>query len=237
MGEVYRASDPPLDRDVALKVLPDEVAADPERVRRFEREARAVAALSHPHIRAIYDVANDRGVHFAVMEFLEGQTLRDQLERSRPDWRQALSIATAVADGLEAAHKKGIVHRDVKPANVFLTTDGGVKILDFGLAHLTPTSSTSAHTQLSSTDTSPGTRLRHRDIIETPRFGISGFRVASFIEMGRSTHDRQQVSRRETRGTGDCAIHVASLTRKWAVRGGRVPRSVAASGWSPAGDS
>ena len=136
MGEVYRARDTRLERDVAVKVLPERLAQDAAALSRFQRKARAVAALSHPNIIAIYDVGSDRGTSFVVMELLEGETLGQRLERATLDWRTALSIATAVADGLAAAHAKGIIHRDIKPDNVYLTTSGGVKILDFGLARL-----------------------------------------------------------------------------------------------------
>ena len=134
MGEVYRARDARLGRDVAIKVLPESVAADPESLARFERETRAVAALSHPNILAIHDVGREGGVSFAVLELLEGQTLRQRLADGPLTWRAALEIAAPIAEGLAAAHAKGIVHRDLKPENVFLTSDGRVKILDFGLA-------------------------------------------------------------------------------------------------------
>jgi serine/threonine protein kinase/Flp pilus assembly protein TadD len=136
MGEVYRARDTRLDRDVAIKVLPAQFANDHVALARFQREARAVASLSHPHILAIYDIGNDQGTVYAVMELLEGQTLGRRIKNSRLDWRSALTVAVAVAEGLAAAHAKGIVHRDIKPDNIFLTTDGGVKILDFGLARV-----------------------------------------------------------------------------------------------------
>ncbi len=134
MGEVYKARDLRLDRDVAIKVMADHVAADPRLRQRFETEARAVAALSHPSIRSIHELAVADGIPFAVMELLEGETLRQRLERGPLPWRDALNAAAAVADGLAAAHAKGIVHRDLKPENIFLTTDDAVKILDFGLA-------------------------------------------------------------------------------------------------------
>ena len=134
MGEVYRARDPRLGRAVAIKVLPQHLASDPDALARFEREARAVAALSHPNILAIYDVGSDRGLSYAVMELLEGETLRSRLASGALPWRDAADIAAAVADGLATAHAKGIVHRDLKPENIFLTTDGRTKVLDFGLA-------------------------------------------------------------------------------------------------------
>jgi Tol biopolymer transport system component len=134
MGEVFRARDSKLGRDVALKVLPDRFAGDRRMLARFESEAKAVAALSHPSILALFDVGEEDGVPFAVAELLEGETLRALLLRGPVPVRRALEIAREVAEGLAAAHEKGIVHRDVKPENVFLTKDGHAKILDFGLA-------------------------------------------------------------------------------------------------------
>src|SRR4051812_36732514 len=134
MGEVYRARDARLERDVAIKVMAAHVASDPEMRARFEMEARAVAALSHPSILSIFELAVADGVPFAVMELLEGQSLRTRLQSGRLEWREAVEIAASVADGLAAAHAKGIIHRDLKPENLFLTESGAVKILDFGLA-------------------------------------------------------------------------------------------------------
>src|SRR5262245_27771106 len=136
MGEVYRARDTRLEREGAIKVLPAPFAHDPGRRARFEREAKAVAALSHPNILAIHDCGTEQGVAFAVMELLEGETLRRRLARGAVPWRKAVEIGAAIADGLAAAHAKGIVHRDLKPDNLFLTSDGRVKILDFGLARV-----------------------------------------------------------------------------------------------------
>jgi serine/threonine-protein kinase len=136
MGEVYRARDPRLGRDVAIKVMADQVATDPAMRRRFETEARAVAALSHPSIMAIYELAVVDGSPIAVMELLQGENLRARLKKGSLPWRDAVTIAATVAEGLAAAHSRGIVHRDLKPENIFLTADGGVKILDFGLAVL-----------------------------------------------------------------------------------------------------
>ncbi len=138
MGEVYRAHHLKLGRDVALKVLPPARQPDADRVARFEREARAVAALSHPNILAIHDFGSDDGVHYAVTELLEGQTLRDLVRGGPLSSQKAVAIATQIARGLEAAHARGIVHRDLKPENVFVLNDGQVKILDFGLAKSTP---------------------------------------------------------------------------------------------------
>ena len=134
MGNVYRARDVRLGREVALKVMADHVAADPEMRRRFEIEARAVAGLSHPCIMAIHELAVIGGVSVAVMELLEGETLRARISKGVCPWREAVRIAAGVADGLAAAHARGVIHRDLKPENIFLTTDGAVKILDFGLA-------------------------------------------------------------------------------------------------------
>jgi len=137
MGVVYRARDPRLGRDVAIKVLPGEVAGSPERLQRFEREARAVAALNHPNILTVFDVGMHDGAPYVVTELLEGETLRAFVSRHSPTPRQVLSFAVQAARGLEAAHAKGIIHRDIKPENLFVTTDGRVKVLDFGLAKLT----------------------------------------------------------------------------------------------------
>jgi len=144
MGEVYRARDSRLDRDVAIKILPERLAHDPQALARFEREAKAVAALSHPNILAIYDVGRESGITYAVTELLEGETLRSRLGRGGLGWRKAIEIGIAIADGLSTAHSKSIVHRDLKPENIFLTEDGRVKILDFGLSRSTAISATSA---------------------------------------------------------------------------------------------
>jgi eukaryotic-like serine/threonine-protein kinase len=134
MGEVYRARDPRLARNVAVKVLNESFAADVERLRRFEQEARAVAALNHPNILSIHDLGERDGNHYIVTELLEGATLRDKLRGGRLGARRAIEYAIQLAQGLAAAHERGIVHRDLKPENLFIAQDGRVKILDFGLA-------------------------------------------------------------------------------------------------------
>ena len=137
MGEVYKARDKRLNRDVAIKVLPASFSADADRLQRFAQEARAAAALSHPNILSIFDIGEDGGAPYVVSELLEGETLRDRLRTGPLASRKAIDYAGQVARGLAAAHEKGIVHRDLKPENIFLTNDGRAKILDFGLAKLT----------------------------------------------------------------------------------------------------
>ncbi len=158
MGEVYRARDTRLGREVAVKVLPANRAQDPEALARLEREAQAVAALSHPNILAIHDLGTDQGVFYVVTELLEGETLRNRLASSALPWRKAVEIGAATADGLAGAHLKGVIHRDLKPDNIFITRDGRVKILDFGLARLTPVMSQQDQTSAPTTppQTEPG---------------------------------------------------------------------------------
>jgi serine/threonine protein kinase/Tfp pilus assembly protein PilF len=138
MGEVYRARDSRLEREVAIKVLPEHLSRDGEALVRFEREVKTIASLNHPNILAIHDFGTQDPIRYAVMELLEGETLRDRLTRSVPSCQRTLEIAIAVAEGLSAAHVKGIIHRDLKPENIFLTSDGRVKVLDFGLARWMP---------------------------------------------------------------------------------------------------
>ncbi len=158
MGEVYRARDAKLEREVAIKVLPQHLTSDADALARFEREAKAVASLSHPNILAIHDFGKQNGVTYAVTELLEGETLRGKLDGSTVPQRQAVDWALQIARGLSAAHGKGVVHRDLKPDNVFVSKDGHVKILDFGLAKrekATPAEETNAPT--GSGHTAPGT--------------------------------------------------------------------------------
>jgi serine/threonine protein kinase len=134
MGEVYRARDPRLGRDVAVKVLPERLVVDPDAMTRFHREARAVAALSHPNIVAIHDFGEQGPVAYVVLEFLEGETLRAFLGKASGGWRAGVEWVAAAAEAIAAVHAKGIVHRDLKPDNLFITSQGVLKILDFGLA-------------------------------------------------------------------------------------------------------
>src|SRR6266581_6600064 len=136
MGEVYLAQDMKLGRNVALKILPAAVAANPERMRRFEQEAQAAAALNHPNIAHIYEIGETSGVNFIAMEFIDGQTLREKIHRERTELRKLLRFLQHAAEGLAKAHAAGIVHRDLKPDNLMITRDGHAKILDFGLAKL-----------------------------------------------------------------------------------------------------
>jgi eukaryotic-like serine/threonine-protein kinase len=160
MGEVYRARDSKLDRVVAVKVLPSHLNETPDALLRFEREAKVVAALSHPNILAIHDFGAHDGRAYAVMELLEGETLRERLKSGALPLRKAVEIGTQLAHGLAAAHEKGIVHRDLKPENVFLTADGRVKILDFGLARAdAPAADDDTRSPTLARPTDPGTVL------------------------------------------------------------------------------
>jgi serine/threonine-protein kinase len=162
MGEVYRARDTRLNRDVALKILPDAFASDPERLARFEREAQVLASLNHPHIAQIYGIEEGpakaghyeegQTIRALVMEFVEGETLADRIARGPVPIEDALPIARQIAEALEAAHEQGIIHRDLKPANIKVRPDGAVKVLDFGLAKLAQPAGTAA-----------GSRARARD--------------------------------------------------------------------------
>src|SRR5207248_8129208 len=137
MGEVYRARDTRLGRDVAVKVLPSAYSDDKERLQRFEQEACAASALNHPNILIVHDIGTHDGSPYIVSELLEGETMRQRMRGTTLAQRRAIEYALQIAHGLAAAHEKGIIHRDLKPDNVFITNDGRVKILDFGIAKLT----------------------------------------------------------------------------------------------------
>src|SRR5712691_6692443 len=159
MGEVYRARDATLGRDVAIKVLPAAFSSDAERLRRFEQEAQAAGALNHPNILVIFHIGTHQGAPYIVSELLEGETLRERMAGAALPQRKALDYALQIARGLAAAHEKGIVHRDIKPDNIFVTDDGRVKLLDFGLAKLTGASETQSQTEIPTRRvvTDPGT--------------------------------------------------------------------------------
>jgi eukaryotic-like serine/threonine-protein kinase len=166
MGEVYRARDERLKRDVAIKVLPSSLAIRPDQLRRFEDEARAAAALSHPNILSVLDIGTHLDAPFVVFELLQGDAVSDRLKAGPLPPRKVVEYAVEVCDGLAAAHTKGIVHRDLKPSNLFLTRDGHAKILDFGLAKLTERLDGDDGTA----ETAAGTRTEPGLIVGTPAY-------------------------------------------------------------------
>ena len=179
MGEVYRARDTKLDREVAIKVLPEQFVADPDRVARFQREAKTLAALNHPHIAQIYGLEGQEGrdgqdaTAFIVMELVEGADLAQRIAQGPIPLDEALPIARQIAEALEAAHEAGIIHRDLKPANIKLRPDGTVKVLDFGLAKaLEPTSAASANVTASPTITTPAMPFDYRSGHPEQRRGV-----------------------------------------------------------------
>ncbi len=170
MGEVYRARDTRLRRDVALKVLPAEFALDSERLARFQREAQAVAALNHPNVLTIYSVEEANGIHFLTMEWIDGMTRAELIPDGGMALPALLRIAIPLTDSISAAHQRGITDRDLKPANVMVTTDGRVKVLDFGLAKLTHNASDVDGADLTTVEQLTGPATRHRNArIHVPR--------------------------------------------------------------------
>ena len=163
MGVVYLARDERLDRDVAIKALPEDLDADPVRLERFEREAKTLASLNHPNIAGLYGVEEQDGQKYLIMEHVEGETLGDRLDRGAMPVDEALEIAVEIAAGVEAAHEAGVVHRDLKPDNIKITPDGHVKVLDFGLARQAATTSapdvTISPTVVAASPTIPGAIL------------------------------------------------------------------------------
>ena len=170
MGEVYRARDTRLGRDVALKVLPDAFAQDPNRLARFRREAQILASINHPNIAAIYGVEEAGDVHAIVLELVEGPTLAERLERGAIPVAEALPIARQMAEGIEAAHERGIVHRDLKPGNIKLRPDGMVKVLDFGLARAFDTQADSEGVESSSASSGDATNTNVGALLGTPGY-------------------------------------------------------------------
>ncbi len=178
MGEVYKANDTHLDRTVAIKVLLEHLAGSPERKARFEREAKAISQLNHPSICTLYDVGEQNGVDFIVMEYIEGETLAERIAAGPIPVNEAIPVLLQIAEGLEVAHEKGIIHRDLKPANIKIGPDGKPKILDFGLAKAFGADDDAApDSSQSPTDQGNGARRDHRNgFVHEPRAsaGASG---------------------------------------------------------------
>ena len=195
MGEVYRARDRKLDRDVAIKILPEALAADPERIARFEREAKTLAALNHPNITAIYGLEDADGTKALILELVEGPTLADRIAHGAIPLDGVLPIAKQIAEALEAAHEQGIIHRDLKPANIKVREDGAVKVLDFGLAKaMDPTGVSSASASMAPTLSMRATQAGV--ILGTAAYMSPGRRRADRASGARPRACRRQARRR-----------------------------------------
>ena len=209
MGEVYRARDPRLGREVAVKVLPPQFAGDPDRLRRFELEARAAGGLNHPNVLGVLDVGSEDGHPYVVSELLEGETLRQRLRVAALTPKKAMEVAVQIAHGLAAAHDKGIVHRDLKPENLFVTREGRVKILDFGLAKLTRDGSPDDEVTLASGD--------------TPRRGRRGGHRSGRHPGHRRLHVARAGARAARRPRARTSSRSASCSTRWSRAGGPLP--------------
>jgi serine/threonine protein kinase len=200
MGEVYRARDARLDRIVAIKVLPAHLSADPEAKQRFEREARAVSSLNHPHICTLHDIGQQDGIGFLVMEYLEGETLAQSIAKGLLPIDQVLRCAVEIAEALDKAHRQGVVHRDLKPGNIMLTKSGA-KLLDFGLAKTMAPGSAAALSalptemdRLTGAGTILGSRRRRSPALRAPPTR-SGRRTAAFWDFSRMGSSRRSKHR------------------------------------------
>ena len=231
MGEVYVAFDPELERAVALKVLPADLAGDAARVARFVREAKAASALNHPNILTVFDAGTHDDIRFLVTELVDGQTLREWTEHERPSLSEILDVMTQAASALAAAHEVGIVHRDVKPENLMRRRDGLVKVLDFGIAKLSAAPAAAVETGAITAEqpTQPGAVLGHRPLhVARTGVGLCGRRPLGRLEPGR----RSLRARRRTaavRGRErdlDSRSHPRARSR--AARAGGTGRSYAA---------
>ena len=229
MGEVYRALDTRLDREVAVKVLPERLAEDPSALSRFEREAKALAALSHPNVLTILDFGREGTVAYTVTELLQGESLRMRLLRARMSWREAAELGSEIADGLAAAHSRGIVHRDLKPENVFLTGDGRPKILDFGLARrerlVDPTEKRRQPTQTQETE--PGALMGTVGYMAPEQVsGLAADARSDIFSLGCMLYEMVTGSRPFSGGTG--AETLAAILRDEPVEPARAGRPVPA---------
>jgi serine/threonine-protein kinase len=219
MGEVFRAKDTKLGREVALKVLPSAVASDPDRIARFQREARVLASLNHPRIAAIYGLEEADGIRALVLELVEGETLADQIARGPIPVDEVLPIAKQIAEALEAAHEQGIIHRDLKPANIKITSDGNVKVLDFGLAKLAETSS-------AQTSVTTGSTLSQSPTITTPAMTMAGVLLGTAAYMSPEQAKGRPADRRSDIWAFGCVLY-EMLTGKRAFEGEDVSDTLA----------